>query len=427
MEHSAHTWTEEELIARGISYRGYGLAVSAEPFAPDIETLALLRRRVEAASAAAEIVAEVFASDPEVRSLYGYDSLHESCVLKDPGYRPLIPLGRWDSFLFADGPHFMEYNTDGAAGWHYTAEISALWREREHLPQETVSLPRRLLDTLLFCFRQWDRRGVERPRIALADWAEVGTRAEQERLAAAFTAWGSPTSLEDPRALRPDGGRLRGKHGLYDLVYRRVVSEELFSRAGEIRPFLDAYIEDAACFVGSFRTDPAWGKALFVLLSDPRFSRLFPDHLRETIGDSIPWSRALVPGPVLFEGREYDLLELLLARREDFILKPLKGYEGRGVCAGPLTPAEVWRDVLSRGMERRDTLVQAMLHPVPALSPSDGRPLYMQPGEYVLLGRLAGLLARSSATFLITPDNPERYHPVDVNIAWSPPPDPGVL
>jgi len=427
VEHSPHPWTDDQLIARGISYRGYGLAVSAEPFAPDAEMLALVRRRVEAASAAAEIVAEAFASDPEVRSLYGYDPLHETCVLKDPGYRPLIPLGRWDSFLFPDGPHFMEYNTDGAAGWHYTAALSALWREREHLPPEAISLPRRLLDALLFCFRQWDRRGVERPRVAIVDWAEVGTRAEQEALAAAFTAWGTPTSVEDPRALRAEGGRLRGKHGVYDLVYRRLVSEEAFSRAGEIRPFLDAYLEGAACFVGPFRTDPAWGKALFVLLSDPRFSRLFPEDLRAGLGASIPWSRVLSPGSVLFEGREYDLPELLLTRPEAFILKPLKGYEGRGVFAGPLTPPEVWREAVSRGLERCDTLAQVMLHPAPVSAGPDGRPVFMQPGEYILLGRLAGFLARSSQTPLISPENPERYHPVGVEVPWTLPPLPARL
>jgi putative methionine-R-sulfoxide reductase with GAF domain len=229
--------------------------------------------------------------------------------------------------------------------------------------------------------------------------------------------------VEDPRALRTEGGRLRGAHGDYDLIYRRVVSEEVFSRAEEIRPFIDAYLEDAACFVGSFRTDPAWGKALFVLLSDPRFSRLFPERLRDGLGDSIPWSRALVRGPVTFEGREHDLQDLLLSRREEFLLKPLKSYEGRGVFAGPLTPPELWREAVLRGMERRDTLVQAMLRPAPIPAGYDGRTLFMQPGAYVLLGSLAGFLARSGATPLITPDNPERYHPVAPGVPWSIPRD----
>jgi putative methionine-R-sulfoxide reductase with GAF domain len=418
-----HPWTDDELIARGISYRGRGLAVSAEPFAPDAESMALVRRRVAIASAAAERVAEAFASDAEVRSLYGYGALQEACVLKDPGYRPLIPLGRWDAFLFPDGPHFMEYNTDGAAGWHYSAALSALWREWANLPPERVPLPRKLLDTLLFCFHQWDRRGVESPRMAIVDWAEVGTRSEQEALASVFTAWGTPAFVEDPRALRAEGGRLRGAHGAYDLVYRRVVSEEVFPRSAEIMPFIDAYLEDAACFVGSFRTDPAWGKALFVLLSDPHFSRLFPQDLRESLNSCIPWSRVLVRGPVVFDGRAHELQDLLLARREEFLLKPLKSYEGRDVLAGPLTPPEVWRGAVLKGLERRDTLVQTMLQPAPFPSEYDGRPLYMQPGEYVLLGRLAGFLARSGATPLITPDNPERYHPVAVEVPWSIPRD----
>ena len=130
----------------------------------------------------------------------------------------------------------MEYNTDGAAGWHYTAALSALWREREP-PAGSGLLAQEAPGHAPFLLPPMGPGGMERPRMAIVDWAEVGTRSDQEALAAAFAVWGIPTSLEDPRALRAEGGRIRGEHGAYDLVYRRVVSEEVFSRAEEIRPF----------------------------------------------------------------------------------------------------------------------------------------------------------------------------------------------
>lgn len=419
-----HPWTDDELIARSISYRGHGLAVSWTPFVPDAETLALLRRRVEAVSAAAELAVAAFERDAAVRALYGYGALQETCILCDPGYRPLIPLGRWDSFLFPEGPRFMEYNTDGAAGWHYTAELTALWREEEGLPPESEPLPARLLKTLLTCFRRWDKKGVERPRIALVDWAEVGTRAEQQALAERFTALGYPTALEDPRSLRAEGGRLTGARGTYDVVYRRLVSEEAFRRAEEIRPFLDAFLEGAACFVGSFRTDPAWSKTLFVLLSDPAFAYLWPEALRPDLEASIPWTRIVQAGPATYLGETLDLEELLLSRREAFILKPARSYEGQGIHSGAFCTPEVWAKAVADALAHGDSIVQEMLRPEPNGS-LGGR--FIQPGEYVLLGRLAGFLARSSATPLITPDLPERYHPVGVEVPWIPPPDPGGL
>jgi hypothetical protein len=60
-----------------------------------------------------------------------------------------------------------------------------------------------------------------------------------------------------------------------------------------------------------------------------------------------------------------------------------------------------------------------MLRPCPVLMEGMGR-RFLQAGEYVLAGRLAGFLVRSSETPLITPDWPERYHPVDVAVGWDP-------
>ncbi len=387
MNQPCHPWTDDDLISRGISYRGFGLPVSHLPFKPTEGELALITERTAAVSAAAELAVAAYAADPSVRRLYAYGPLQEACIMRDPGYRPLIPLGRWDSFLFPDGPRFMEYNTDGTAGWHYTTALTALWREWAGLPPQAAPLTGRLLDTILFCFRQWDRRGVERPRIAIVDWAEVGTRADQDGIAAFFTAAGFPTTVEDPRALKLEGGRLVGPAGPIDVVYRRLVSEEAFRRAEEIRPFLDAYLEGAACFVGSFRTDPAWSKTLFVLLSDPAFSYLWPERLKPHIEASIPWTRDLRPGPTRYKVEELDMVDLLLSRRDQFILKPSRGYEGRGVLLGSLTAATEWRQAVMGALERGDTLVQEMLRPAP-VPLDEGRP-GLPPGRRVRAPRPA--------------------------------------
>ncbi len=413
-----HPWTDNELIGRGISFRGFALPVSDHPFIIEEGQADLVRRSVEAACAAAERIVDAFPRDPSLRRLFGYDAFQESFILKDPGYRPLIPLGRWDSFLFPGGPRFMEYNTDGTAGWHYSAALTKLWRERHGMPQEDYPLTARLLDTLLACFRQWDRRGIERPRIAIVDWAEVGTRSEQEALAAFFTASGYPATVEDPRALRLAEGSLMGPSGEVNLVYRRVVSEEAFRRAEEIRPFLDGYLENAACFVGSFRTDPAWSKALFVALSDPAFARILPPPLASELASCIPWTRLLRPGPVDHGGEARDMEDLLLSNPGEFVLKPVRGYEGRGVVVGPLVPLDTWKEAVREGISHGGFLVQEMLRPEP-VALQGGPPRYVQPGLYVLLGRLAGFLARTSATPLISPEYPERYCPIGAEIPWA--------
>ncbi len=68
--------------------------------------------------------------------------------------------------------------------------------------------------------------------------------------------------------------------------------------------------------------------------------------------------------------------------------------------------------------KREDTLVQEMLKPAP-VPLDEGRPGYLQAGEYVLLGKLAGFLVRTSAAPLIAPDYRESVTaPVGVEVPW---------
>ena len=412
-------WPEDLLTERGIAFGNEALPVSSDPYQPAPAELSSLRRASEALGEAAERVCDAFPRDEALRTLFGYGRLQLECVLKDPGYRPLIPLGRADSFVLPDGPRFLEYNTDGTAAWHYTSALTALWRESAGLPPEEEPLPLRLLKTLLFCFRQWDRRGVERPRIAVVDWAEVGTREEQEALAALFSSKGFPASVEDPRALRLEGGRLTGPSGPVDLVYRRLVSEEAFSRSGEIRAFFDAYLGDAACFVGGFRTDPAWSKTLFAVLSDPAWHPLFPEEIRSALDRGVPWTRKVRGVPLAFKGDAAPALEVLIRHREELVIKPARGYEGRGVVAGAYCGEEEWEGEVKFALAGGRYVVQEMVRPAPT-APAGGSPHYLQVGEYLLLGRLAGLLVRSSPTPLITPQVREVFHPVGAEVSWAP-------
>ena len=412
---SEKPWDDATLIKRGIAFRGESLPVSDQPYEPDPESFRLLNRSVAALWRASEAVTEAFVKDQRVRALFGYGPLQTECILKDPGYTPAIPLGRLDSYLTAEGPVFMEFNTDGTAAWHYTAALTALWRETAGMAPERLPLQERLLQILLYCFRKWDCRDVETPRVAIVDWADVGTRPEQEALADYFTRRGFPATLEDPRAIRLESGRLLGSEGPIDLIYRRVVSEEAFERADEIQPFLDGYLSDAACYVGGFRTDPAWSKTLFVVLSDPAFRNLIPRDVAPILDRCIPWTRRLVRGTTSWRGRDMDLEGLLRSNPEGFVIKPARGYEGRGVCAGALVPFEGWENALQSGFEAGGHIVQEFVPPV-EIRGSDGSTRYQQIGEFVLLGRLAGLLARTTVTPVIQRGVVETYHPVGLEI-----------
>lgn len=406
---------EWELLRRGVSFAGAPLACLAEPFRLSKTALGAVSRCVEAVWEAAEAVTEAFVSDASLRSLFGYDREHEAAVLADPGYRPQIPVGRMDLFFVNDAPKVMEFNTDGAAGWHYAAELTALWRERRGLPPEERSLPSRLLDTLLACFRRWDREGVERPALALVDWEDVGTRAEQEALVAFFRSRGVEACLADPRSLKLGKGGLNGPQGPIHLVYRRLVSEEAFVRRSEIGPFLEACASGAACVVGNFRTDPAWSKTLLAVLSDPVFSAKLPAAAR-TAAPFVPWTRLVRQGETQWRGGRRDLRGLLLSEKEAFVLKPARGCEGRGLVAGPYATVAEWTSAVEGAFSLPGSWVaQEFLRPEPMEFP-DGVRRFLQPGAFVLMGHLAGFMARASETEVIAPGYLDWYLPNAVEL-----------
>jgi len=405
-----------DLLSRGVSFGGRPLPCLPYPLQLDPEALEAISKCAEAVWKAAEAVTDAFLTGGPLRAAFGYDPPHEAAILADPGYAPHIPLGRMDLFVVDGVPKVMEFNTDGTAGWHYTAALTALWRERQGLPPEERPLPERLLEELLACFRRWDRTGVDRPTIALVDWADVGTRAEQEALADLFASRGCPASVVDPRELRKAGGRLLGPRGEIHLVYRRLVSEEAFQRAREIGPFLEACTDGSACVVGSFRTDPAWSKTLLAVLSDPSLSAPLPRPLREAVAGHVPWTRLVREGEVEYAGTRRDLRSLLLSDRESFLLKPARGYEGRGLVAGPYASPSQWASAVERAFARPGTwVVQEFLRPGATAFP-DGVRRCLQPGAYVLEGRLAGFLARASQTEVIAPDSLDWYLPSAVEI-----------
>lgn len=362
---------------------------------------------------AAERVTEVFLQNPALRRVFGYGPLQEEVILQDPGYGPAVPLGRMDLFFVGGRPRILEFNTDGTAGWHYAAALDALYREgTAGFPCEP-SLPARLLETLLRCWHAWSRGERDVPRAALVDFREVGTRAEQEALAAFFTSRGLPTTVADPRDLRFEDGRLRGPSGPLDLVYRRLVSEEAFARPGDCSALLEAYREGAVCLVGSFRSDPAWSKTFLALLSDPDLHPLWGGPPSTAAAEAVPWTRIVREGATLFEGRREDLRRLLLENRPRFLLKPSRSLEGRGVVAGPYTKGAPWREAVERALETPGAfVVQEFLRPGSAAFP-DGVRRVPQPGAFVLAGRLAGFWGRAGQTEVIAPGHREWYLPVE--------------
>jgi hypothetical protein len=408
-------------------YAGEPLDVAYFPLAIGPEEEAAIAAVVERSLDLLERATRAFLAVPGLAArAYGWADERMRVVSHDPGYPLAIPCARFDAYWRGGASmRFLEVNTDGTSGMTNVERIGAYFLESPgprgvvaDRPVTTYAIRDRVLATLMDCYGRWRERHGDRaprePRIAIVDWRTVKTSAEFRAFLRFFEERGLAATIADPRELSFDGARLRDASGApIDLVYRRLVSTEVFSAPkADTAALLAAYLLDGACVIGSFRSDVAFDKRIMALLTDPDVAQgtlgLGPDDIAFA-ARVFPWTRSLRPGPVLEQAKE---------ERERLVLKPAALYEGRGVRIGIETDPAVWRAALDEAAVAGDHVVQERIAPPELVIESfeDGRlrprPLHFSLGAYAFGGALSGLIARVASTLVLSADDDERILPV---------------
>ncbi len=87
-------------------------------------------------------------------------------------------------------------------------------------------------------------------------------------------------------------------------------------------------------------------KLNLALLSENKDNELFSPGDRETIEKYIPWTRRVIPGETIYEGKKIKLEEFIISNRENLVLKPLLGSGGKDIYIGRYTLKEEWQKVV---------------------------------------------------------------------------------
>ncbi|HVL69036.1 MAG TPA: hypothetical protein VM364_17395 [Vicinamibacterales bacterium] len=393
------------------------------PFFLSAEEDARIRRASETIAAVGErIAAEAIASPALFRSL-GITPAEERLLRLDPGYATASTASRLDAFLLppasaSSGPgglHFAEYNAESPAGPGYTQRLAELF---DSLPvmhrfraDHAVRFHRTidpLLNALLDSYREWGGR-AQPPTIAIVDWREVPTWTEFEILRDAFTAAGVPTIVCDPRELEFGGGTLGAQGRRIDLVYRRVLINDIVARPGECAALVKAYETRAVCVANTFRCKLPHKKAFFAVLTDPAWAKLFSPLEHAVITAHVPWTRVLADDVTEKDGGEAPLLDLVRRERDAMVLKPNDEYGGTGVTLGWETDAGAWDAALDAALADPPGtwIVQERIPVRREIFPmfdADGavseRDMLVDLAPYLFRGRMCGFLTRLSATGL---------------------------
>jgi uncharacterized circularly permuted ATP-grasp superfamily protein len=375
------------------------------PFLLSAHDEARIRHAAETIAAVGERVVRRAMESPELFARFGITDAEERLIRIDPGYATASTASRVDAFLLPDALYFAEYNAESPAGSGYTQRLAELFdalpvmarfrqgrRVRFHRPIEP------LLRALVDSYREWGGR-ADPPTIAIVDWRDVPTWTEFEILRDAFVHTGVPTLVCDPRDLEFDQHTLTVEGRRIDLVYRRVLINDILARPEECAALIRAYETRAVCVANTLRCKIPHKKAFFAVLTDPENNGLFSPGEREVIDASVPWTRLLAE----------PLLEAARAKRETLVLKPNDEYGGKGVTLGWEANEAAWDAALQaaaadapgtwviqeRIRVRRETFPQFDTNGEVTM-----RDMLVDLAPYLFRGRMAGYLTRLSATGL---------------------------
>jgi uncharacterized circularly permuted ATP-grasp superfamily protein len=352
--------------------------------------------------------------DETILSDLGLTEDEARLVRIDPGYATASTAARADAFLLPDSLGFAEYNAESPAGLAYSEGLAEVFRDTPVMARFRDAFDVRahrpigaMLDALMMTFREWGGNASP-PLIAIVDWSDVPTYTEFELLREAFMANGVPTIVCDPRDLQFSGGRLLASGRPIDLVYRRVLLNDILARPEDCAALVAAYSARAVCVANTFRCKIPHKKALFAVLTDERRSRLFSDRERALIRRQVPWTAIVHEGRLRRDGAEIDLVPHIRRHRDRFVIKPNDEYGGKGVTLGWEVSEGEWDQTIARALADRGgswvaqerITVRREAFPVCVDGRVEIRDMLVDFAPYVFRGRLGGFLTRLSATQL---------------------------
>jgi uncharacterized circularly permuted ATP-grasp superfamily protein len=342
----------QQLQTRGLTF-GERLLISVlRPRFLAPEQYRFLQQRVQVLLHAFDKIYRRAMLDRAFRDQFGLYDWEEKLIEADPGFADPSPLSRLDAFFVAErgGLRFTEYNAETPAGASYNDVLAeatlGLPVMREFMRQfEVRPLPSRhhVMHALLDAYRQFAGQSQAKPRIAILDWKEVPTYSEFVLTRDYLQQQGLDCVIADPRDVEYHNGKLHADGVAIDLIYKRVLINELVERGGLDHPVVRAVQDRAVCMVNPFRCKLLHKKLSLAVLSDEHNHAMFTVGEIECIQQHIPWTRRVAEMRTQFHGEPIDLLPFVADHRERFVLKPNDEYGGKGIVLGWEVSDGEWR------------------------------------------------------------------------------------
>lgn len=250
---------------------------------------------------------------------------------------------------------FVEYNAETPAGIGYGDELLRMFNELDVMKQfqeryhaQPAAGMSHLLEGLINAYVAWG--GKEKPQIAVVDWQNVPTLNEHEICREYFEKNGYSSVLCDPRDLEYRDGKLWKGDFRVDMVYKRVLANELVHNLGMQSEVIKAVRDRAVFITNSFSAKLMAKKASLAFLSDEANEHLFTGEEVAAVRDHIPWTRRVQDRQTRYDGQNIDLLTFIADNRDKLVLKPNDEYGGAGVVIGWQVTSEEWQQTINHAL-----------------------------------------------------------------------------
>lgn len=291
-------------------------------------------------------VIQQYLEEPKFRSYFGFSSLLEKLILKDPGYKINIPMGRFDIFYHLDGTfQFCELNADGSSGMVEARELQKIIGEsfavtelKKKYSLKDFEVFNSWAETLLANYREFSKT-EEKPQIAIIDWFDGEPPSEFVEFQKTFESFGCKTIIASPSDLTYRDQKLYYGDFRIDCVYRRAVTWEIIEHEEEVGDFINAYLDGNVCVVGPLRSQVIHNKIVFAILHDEEKTSFLNEEERAFVKRHIPYTRE-------FYAADKDLVNFAIENKDTLVLKPMDRYASKGVCIGVDYSAEEWERII---------------------------------------------------------------------------------
>ncbi|MDR0855881.1 MAG: circularly permuted type 2 ATP-grasp protein [Clostridiales bacterium] len=396
------------IAASGVSEHGQ-LSFLAVPKLITPPMLAHLQAAAATAFCILEKVIDRYLTDAAYRKLFPFPKALESLILADAGYARRLPVARMDIFLNEETGDFKfcEVNTDGASAMNEDRELVNAWRPSalwQRTGERYELQPFELFDSWARAFLAIYKGfpgAAERPRVAIADFLELGTKAEFYVFRDAFVRAGADCIVTDVRTLRYEGGVLTDESGnRIHAIYRRAVTTDCIKRLDKITALLAAVRDKAVCLIGAFRTQVVHNKKIFIILRAPQTKAFLTAEENDFIERHIPKTYVL--------GADEKILRDVMHNKDKWIVKPADEYGSSGVATGGDYSHEGWEELVKEAIPH-DYIAQEFVTGYKTHNTFFDKTGKAVAGEYNNMlgmfmydGRLSGLYSRQMLTRVTT-------------------------